>query len=357
MISTMDFEVKGSALTPLITENGPSPLSFMKNRLWFFTVNSILEVLSGGTGADHDEGGNWEQQQSAYRHLLDNTEVVGLLDKTIDGLLSSGSNQKMASKSVEFRTLGNRFYQSSQFHEALAYYTFAIINAPNVDETRPSSKVQVPEELSLAFGNRSAVFFQLDEYVACLSDLEHALATGYPRNGCKYNKIAIRKIECLIYLDRMYEAKEALGQLLRSPGFSLKDIDTEKLAFIREAISNVKEIFEKKASPKCPNKPYNLTVIENLKRNGRFTPSKDIAPFSTKVKIVEDIVKGRSAVARKEIEPGELISVEAPYCQVIDAKWDFYLCHHCNRRLEDRIVDESNGKVKYEYFLSQYYFL
>lgn len=74
-------------------------------------------------------------------------------------------NLKSKNESIEWYNDGNTFVVSNR-QTAIECYTKSIASAPY-----PSSPADSSEELALAFANRSAVNFSMDENDACLKDI------------------------------------------------------------------------------------------------------------------------------------------------------------------------------------------
>ena len=173
--------------------------------------------------------------------MLEHPFIVTLLERFIQEYSSNAKKDPV--KSVNYRNLGNEVYRKKQFAEASYYYTMAILFAPNVPENGELSRSNLPEELSLAFGNRSAVFFKLQKHEDCLVDIDHSLATGYPRS--KLPKLLLRKVECLISLGRLSEAKTAWEQFSRLESKEGDDVnDGEGINRIRLQLQDIETPME-----------------------------------------------------------------------------------------------------------------
>lgn len=87
---------------------------------------------------------------------------------------------KNNSKANKFRAIGNEFLKASCFTEALLEYNRSLCWA------EPNS-----ETAAFAYGNRSAVYFQLAKYELCIRNIELAKASRYPED--KVGKLDQRK--------------------------------------------------------------------------------------------------------------------------------------------------------------------
>ena len=66
--------------------------------------------------------------------------------------------------------------------------------------------------ISLFFSYRSACYFTLKQYQACLTDIALALEAGYPTH--MIYKLYIRKCKCLLELCRIPDAQEAFDKAI-----------------------------------------------------------------------------------------------------------------------------------------------
>lgn len=109
-------------------------------------------------------------------------------------------------KAFEFRKLGNEHYVAKRYEEAIINYNQSIRYAPRIlpsdEEVDESEKVD--NDLALSYGNRSAVYFQMDEYRLSLSDIDRAFKFGYPKH--LRHKLVERKLNCLLRLEWFNEA-------------------------------------------------------------------------------------------------------------------------------------------------------
>ncbi|KAG5676952.1 hypothetical protein PVAND_006745 [Polypedilum vanderplanki] len=82
-----------------------------------------------------------------------------------------------------FRLIGNEHYKSLEFSKALLFYNKSLCYAI------PSSI-----EYSLSFANRSAVYYETEEYEFCIENIELAINFGYPKD--KIPKLMERHKKC-----------------------------------------------------------------------------------------------------------------------------------------------------------------
>lgn len=76
-------------------------------------------------------------------------------------------------KSAELsRNLGNKYYAQRNFFDALIKYNESLCHSPGTSESA-----------SLAYANRSAVYFELKIFNRCLKNIELAQQSGYPERN------------------------------------------------------------------------------------------------------------------------------------------------------------------------------
>lgn len=161
---------------------------------------------------------------------------LGFVHSEVDALFEAGSGHqqrreffdpKNSTKAYEFRRQGNEHYVAKRFDEALISYNQSIRYAPRVYDTEEASD----NDLALSYGNRSAVFFSLDEYRLSLSDIERALKFGYPKH--LRHKLIERKLNCLLRLEWF---QEALSFLDSESDASIKNELRERIKEARKFI-------------------------------------------------------------------------------------------------------------------------
>ncbi|XP_063923314.1 SET and MYND domain-containing protein 4-like [Zophobas morio] len=166
-------------------------------------------------------------------------------------------------KASELRKFGNVQYQNKNYKDALKFYTQGL------------SFAKSDEEVSFAYGNRSAALFGLGLYEECLQDIERALKHGYP--------------------DRL----------------SSKLIKRKEDA--TKAYSGPKEVV----------KTYD---IQESEMNPLIQSGRNCIEIQTNEKY------GRHIVASRDIAIGEVLAVDKPYAielQAIRSKNPFFFCYEC----------------------------
>lgn len=147
--------------------------------------------------------------------LHGNDSQPGLLNSS---LFSLDDNDKLfyepkdTAKSVEWRKQGNEAFRVKNFAEAIHKYNLSIRYAhPRLDTpVDEKENKEVDNELALAYANRSAVFFHLNEFSLALSDIEKAMKHGYPTR--LRMRLVERKLNCLFNTEQYEKLMKCVGQ-------------------------------------------------------------------------------------------------------------------------------------------------
>lgn len=94
------------------------------------------------------------------------------------------SPTKSNSYSFKNRNIGNAFYLTQKWYEAIKAYNISLCFAENGTD-----------HISLAYGNRSACFLQLKMYDKCIADIQLAIQAGFPDRLLA--KLEARRATCL----------------------------------------------------------------------------------------------------------------------------------------------------------------
>lgn len=129
----------------------------------------------------------FEEFVDKNRSLFDSLKAKLCRSVFDKGVAPSTSYLKSASKSTEYRTIGNECYGARRYHGALKWYDTSIAFAP-IDS----------EQLALGFGNRSAALYRLEKYDLCLLDINRALKLSAVETVKE--KLMKRKEECWMRL-------------------------------------------------------------------------------------------------------------------------------------------------------------
>lgn len=106
---------------------------------------------------------------------------VGVMHNELDAVLANEHyDTKDTNKSNEYRQKGNDLYAKKRYVDAIEKYNVSIrygvnpklkvLNVPVIESAN-----EVVQGLGTSYANRSAAFFQLNEFQLCLVDIENAL--------------------------------------------------------------------------------------------------------------------------------------------------------------------------------------
>jgi hypothetical protein len=146
---------------------------------------------------------------------------------------------KSNKKADILRNDGNEFFEEGDFCEALLAYNFSLCYARTGTET-----------VGLAYGNRSAVYFHLEEYELCIQNIELAKAHNYPLNK-------IQKLDT-----REEEAKRLMNENPSKP-------EGEQAKFFKVSYP---------PHPKHPNLADCLELYEDKKLGPHIITTRDLKP-------------------------------------------------------------------------------
>merc|ERR1711936_139209 len=234
--------------------------------------------------------------------------------KDVSNLFTKQRNiVKDVDKSKQLRDKGNKLYQTKKFQDAIKTYTESAV-ATVIDENGKS------KELALALGNRSAVYFQIEEYNKCLEDLEAAMMFGYPEE-MQY-KLFDRKGRCQMNIGQSFEAQESLemSSLLVQKS-KLKDEDKVKFKL---DIKNTMQTEISETNEKSEDKVNFPTILE---------PHLAIPGLCDKIDVRYNLDQGRHSIVTQPIEPGEVIITDSPVTWCLSYNFSLSHCHHCCKPL------------------------
>merc|ERR1719350_1139148 len=213
--------------------------------------------------------------------------------KNVTKMCLKRKSEKDAEKSKRSRDLGNKNFQKKVNEEAIRYYNESILSGP-IENGKG-------KDVSLGLGNRSVVFYNLQEYENCLQDIEGALAFGYPEE-LSY-KVYERQGRCLQALGKYEEARQSFTKALGCLG-PAKATEEKKVEIRADLEKSISEI-----TGDCENKPLALLSKNNFKI---WSPHKQFPNMSDCLEIRYSPSAGRHGIASDTISPGEIILVEDP---------------------------------------------
>lgn len=136
---------------------------------------TVIE-LQGTFRENVNKGGNWLDPRLNLKMVLDQVKRYGQLD----AVQELGKSNATA---VRLRNVANRFYLERKFHDALTCYNESICYA-EVDS----------DQLGIGYANRSAVYFEMEEYEFALYNIDLARKHKYPEKLMP--KLLARKLNC-----------------------------------------------------------------------------------------------------------------------------------------------------------------
>ncbi|XP_012233558.1 SET and MYND domain-containing protein 4 isoform X1 [Linepithema humile] len=240
--------------------------------------------------------------------------------------------------SIKYREEGNQHFVMGDDLEAIECYTLSLAYADS------------EELMACAHANRSAALYRKQLYKECLIDIDAALNHGYAKEKQKNLKErgdkAIIEIKKLLQID----SEDADNQKVMD-GLHLRD-DIEKSATESGNIEYVEKgtAMEKDQANSVPKKQsattnenyfYYTTKIPPKKprylQNEDFSklmygPSKEVPAISDGIAVSFSERYGRHYVATREFKPGDIVSIEDPYANVIYEERYYTHCHYCLSR-------------------------
>ncbi|XP_064119854.1 SET and MYND domain-containing protein 4-like [Macrobrachium nipponense] len=246
-------------------------------------------------------------------------------------------NEKSDAEAIKFRNEGNTWYRKRELTRALELYNLSIMkavhpvlpvppNPPTVSEyddqvekspilphNYGGSDSKNHKVLAMAFGNRSAVLYEMKYYDMSLKDIDAALEMGYPEEMAE--KLEARRARCLEARATREHKEENLLGIETSPS---KD----------KGKRSTPTTFAQKLNERLTLSHAFLDDIEPPK----IQNVNDKAPnLSTAVKVAHIPGKGRGIIATRDIATGEVVGVEKAVCVNIKKdELDSY-CSYCLR--------------------------
>lgn len=257
---------------------------------------------------------------------------LGVMHVEIDGILDKDYyDTKDTQKSNDFRQQGNELYAKKRYSDAIEKYNLSIKYAVN-----PKVKVlNVPviesageliQGLGTSYANRSAAFFQMNEFMLCLVDIDLALANGYSPN-LRY-KLIERKLACFYRLGNYDKVLEVIAEE-----------HALELEIFKQYLKNIEDIKKKKEGD--AEKKVDEDVKKFLDSHISITyaiPDDDVnskIPCSSKdISIEYGVEKGFFIKSENDIEAGELIVDEPPYASILLGSNFAEYCFECHDKLD-----------------------
>ncbi|KAG8236842.1 hypothetical protein J437_LFUL017126 [Ladona fulva] len=236
--------------------------------------------------------------------------------------------QKDSALSIRLRNEGNDAFIKRKGTKALKLYTRSVLHAPSC------------AELSLAYGNRSAVLFSIGYFEDCEADINRAIQSNYPDD--LMFKLMKRKGECLSKLKRRCEAKKSYEDSLAylKAASSLTDNKRKEIENNISQLLSDCQICQENVGPHKVSPGICLPTLSGKKNDEVFCASNAV-----KIHFSEEF--GRHVVATRNIIPGDVLAVEAPFASILLPEFYTSHCYHCLRRSWSLIPCEHCCNVMY----------
>lgn len=208
-----------------------------------------------------------------FSKIVDNAERIKFCENLMKefNLLDNYGKLKLekSNKIADLcREKGNKSYSKRQFVDSLIQYNQSLCFAES------------NETLALAYGNRSAVFFELNLYETCLNNIDLAINHNYPKD--KLDKLENRKTLCL----------EKIAQ----------GADKDEL----QAIPNGEEF---------------------LKLS--YKPHEKVPYIGDCLELKKDEIFGRYLVANRKLSPGDVVIIEDAFSKSLQHNHKYEHCLYC----------------------------
>lgn len=271
-------------------------------------LNVMMSELNGDVVLDdtqitqtllkNDDKNRFEQ---IYKIMKDHNLLPDVIQKT----------EKSDERSEQLRADGNQAYVKTKDNlKALQLYTKAICAAC------PDSR-----EIALAYANRSAVTFDLQEYKNSIDDIGRALSNEKYPNHLKH-KLYERRGKCFMTLSLYSIALENFN-CAKTHLQNCEDDQSKAKSQISQMENLIKPCQDK------PDKPLDARKILP-KLSQKQSPYIKAASAAVDIKISSEM--GRHVIAASNIKPGDVLAVESPYVSILLPSNNYDFCHNCKRR-------------------------
>ncbi|KAL3841918.1 hypothetical protein ACJMK2_020007 [Sinanodonta woodiana] len=225
-------------------------------------------------------------------------------------------NRKSAIKSNTLRAEGNQLFQKKLYRDALEKYTQAVLHAHHDSE-----------ELSLAYGNRSAAWLFLDKWKPCLEDITLALSPRCPLSS--KTKLLLRKVQCFLKLGNIKGTDSSIHEAADWIKDDVCPEEKKKDSALQELRSYEKKLDLLRQQQNSPNQNEMLSEPPCLS----YGINKVITQASSCVELKYNLEQGRFLVGSDDIKAGDTLIVERPFAAVLLPDHDDTHCHHCYGKL------------------------
>lgn len=209
-----------------------------------------------------------------FKEITENSQRIKFVQNLLTDLNLIADNGKLnlpKSNAIAeaCRVRGNQFYSKKNFLDALESYNQSLCFAELASST-----------IGIAYANRSAVYFELQLYKNCLSNIEMARENHYPQENLE----KLNKREALCF--------EMINNNLRS----------------------------KREDEQIGNEHFNLS----------YKPNENLPFIADCLELKSDEKFGRYIATKRPLKPGDVVCIEEPFSQVIIAKTGNFLFQQTN---------------------------
>jgi len=289
-----------------------------------FTLRAYIQTLTRISKPQFEEEGS--KIEDWIRAVCSNEESLAVNEEIRADSTWPRKNEDLSRRNRED---GNQAYQEEQFELAITLYTEAMRFAPC------NPVLLEGEALAWAAANRSAAFYQQQQYRQALEDIEIAIAAGYPTNSIY--KLYIRRCKCELEMGRIGKAQEAFDKAVEAIEWSglKKDVRSDLTSNLQEAFITLAKTAREEGVTESVE-PDNLTwqarerlgipdVLKLTSNNPKMPAASDA------VKVVHEPGVGRFVVATRDVQPGEVIFTESPIVSTVCDEHVESICLVCLR--------------------------
>ena len=226
-------------------------------------------------------------------------------------------------KCLKLKEKGNNFYVKKKLGDALKFYTNAIDCAPIDDDG-------TGDEISKLLANRSAVYFEMEQFFNCLHDIESAFQFGYSYDN--RFKLYERRAKVFIKLNCFKEAKIEFGKAMENLKKQNKNTDKIEKQLLLITNPTLRKTLDFDPYFKSSSKSTRSKLEEKILKS--FQSHKNYPSLCSKVDIEYTEESGRFVVANENIQAGEIIAKESAFLSTLNPDRRQSQCHHCFQSIQ-----------------------
>ncbi|CAG5087729.1 Similar to SMYD4: SET and MYND domain-containing protein 4 (Homo sapiens) [Cotesia congregata] len=229
------------------------------------------------------------------------------------------TDKKNEKDCLRYRDEGNQHFVAGDDQEAIISYTRSLAYA------------NTHQLMANARANRSAALYRKKMYKECIIDIQAALELGYPED--KRKKLQERGLKAMTKLNQDKDKDREDSEDSKSDEDHQNGTNGIESLIITDSIENgdKKDISDVEIKQEDDQdkfiKPRYLLNPEVM--SVPYGPSEEAPANSKGLSIKYSEEYGRHLVANQHFKPGEILTVEKPYCWVIYRDKFYTHCHHC----------------------------